>query len=72
MICPRCDGQGYIYKSFLPDIGMVIIACDECDACWEEGEEISMKKFDDLTTFLERKGLVYGVTKIVREYDWDI
>lgn len=71
MICPRCDGQGRVYKTYLPDLGTYLFACDECDACWEDGEEISMKKFADLSTYLEGKGLRYGVSEVGMDYDWD-
>lgn len=41
----------------------------ECPRC--DGQEISMKKFADLSTYLQAKGLVYGGSEVGMSYDWD-
>ena len=72
MKCPRCDGQGLIYKARVPDMGMELYICDECEACWVHLEEISIKNFEDLLTFLEKNGLTYKDSRIEDlGYDWD-
>ncbi|MEW8955175.1 hypothetical protein [Clostridium sp.] len=64
MICPRCDGQGNIYKAKVKDISMILYICDECEACWKEGLNIELSTFKDLSTFLEGKGTSYNETEI--------
>lgn len=56
--CPRCDGQGYIYKGKVKK-EIILYICDECDACWESKEKISYDSFNDLFSYLEEKGMVY-------------
>lgn len=61
--CPRCNGQGYIYKGKIEqDITLYI--CDECDACWEINSEITYSNFQDLTTYLMERGIIYDQEKI--------
>jgi hypothetical protein len=72
MICPRCDGQGNIYKANVVNLGLIIFICDECEACWEDEKSISTKNFTDLSTYLESKGTTYRVSEIVDlGYDFD-
>lgn len=64
MICPRCDGQGLIYKGHLIDLDTYLYICDECEACWLPEEKIELTKFKDLTTFLEANGLTYEKSEL--------
>lgn len=64
MICPRCDGQGEIYKARVKNLGITLFICDECEACWEEGTNIEISTFQDLSTFLEQKGTSYNEADI--------
>jgi hypothetical protein len=64
MICPRCDGQGLIYKAIVIELGIIIKICDECEACWDENQPVILKNFKDLTEFLEEKGLTYDNSTI--------
>ena len=59
MICPRCDEQGEIYKVKIKEIDNIIYICDECEACWENKENIKKETFQDLSTYLESKGTSY-------------
>ena len=36
--CPRCEGQGMICEARVKEYSFFI--CDECDACWENAEDI--------------------------------
>lgn len=64
MICPRCDGQGEIYKAKVKNIDIILYICDECEACWEEGSKIGMSTFQDLSTYLEKNGTSYNEADI--------
>lgn len=59
MICPRCDEQGLIYEGKVVNLGIRLYICDECEACWNKEQIISIKTFKDLTIFLEEHGLTY-------------
>lgn len=71
MNCPRCDGQGDIYKAKIKNLGTTLYICDECEACWEEGVPIELSTFQDLSTFLEQKGVAY-IELLLEEqnYQW--
>ncbi len=64
MICPRCDGQGSIYKAKIIDLGIKLSICDECEACWTEDQKINLENFQDLSTLLNAHGLTYENAKI--------
>jgi hypothetical protein len=66
ILCPRCDGQGEIYKAKLAGTGIELEICEECEACWSKNQRISTKTFKNLSTFLEEHGLQYSKTKIER------
>lgn len=61
--CPRCNGQGYIYKGLIRN-ELTLYICDECDACWEKGEEIINDNFKDLTTYLATIAINYNQEEI--------
>ena len=55
--CPRCQGNGIIYKARIIKTQEIIYLCDECDAVWDsplEFHKISLIFSDDL---LRSKGL---------------
>lgn len=64
MVCPRCDEQGLIYKAKILNLGIELLLCDECEACWLETEIIDIKNFKDLALFLEEHHLTYENTDI--------
>jgi hypothetical protein len=64
MSCPVCEGQGNIYNAMIVDLGITIKICDECEACWNENQTISIKNFKGLTPFLKEQGLTYRDAKI--------
>ena len=59
MPCPRCEGQGNIYKARVLDLGIEIKICDECEACWTKDQAVRCDNFKGLTPFLEENGLTY-------------
>lgn len=59
MVCPRCDGQGNIYRAKVVDLDIIIKICDECEACWQEDQSITLQSFKGLTTFLKENDLTY-------------
>ncbi|CAM3904848.1 3'-5' exonuclease [Mesobacillus zeae] len=70
VVCPRCDGNGLVYKSRVVDLDLIIYICDECEASWQN-EEIILNEFQDLSAFLQDKGLVYEDVRFVDlGYDW--
>jgi len=62
--CPICEGQGNIYKTKILDLDIIIKICDECEACWNENQPISVKNFKGLTSFLKEQGLTYESAQI--------
>lgn len=71
VVCPRCDGNGLIYKLEYQNLTLYI--CDECEATWENFNVISVESFADLQTFLELKGLKYlDIIEVEEDYYWYI
>lgn len=64
MICPRCDGQGVIYKAILINKQVLLFICDECEATWLDKDRIELANFIDFSTFLEINGLKYEESEI--------
>ncbi|MBX9831394.1 hypothetical protein K2X40_05525 [Candidatus Babeliales bacterium] len=64
MACPRCNDQGLIYKARIVNLGIELMICDECEACWLPTQEITRDNFEDLSTFLEKHGTNYNEAKI--------
>ena len=54
LICPRCDGNGWIQRVKIVDLGIEINICDECEASWNEGEAITLANFKYLNQHLEK------------------
>jgi transposase-like protein len=36
IVCPRCDGNGLVYKAKVSDLNKILYICDECEASWQE------------------------------------
>lgn len=71
VVCPRCDGNGLIYKVMAIDINEILFTCDECEACWPLDVEISLITFEDLSTYLDKKGTNYRTCNLINlGYDW--
>ncbi|MGG0940321.1 3'-5' exonuclease [Brevibacillus centrosporus] len=72
VVCPRCDGNGLLYKAKVTDLGnQMIYICDECEASWQDNIPIRRDTFEDLSTYLEKKGCNYRDAEIVNlGYDW--
>jgi hypothetical protein len=49
MICSRYDGQVHVYKALVVELGMIIKICDECEACWNENQPVTLEGFGGLT-----------------------
>ncbi|NBI30726.1 3'-5' exonuclease [Chengkuizengella marina] len=59
VVCPRCNGNGLIYKAFIEKLKINLFICDECEATWLNESNINNKNFIDLSTFLDSKGSTY-------------
>jgi transposase-like protein len=71
VVCPRCDGNGLVYKAKVSDMNKILFKCDECEASWQETTQISKDTFEDLSTFLEKNGCTYRDAEIIDlGYDW--
>ncbi|PFV83110.1 MULTISPECIES: 3'-5' exonuclease [Bacillus] len=71
VICPRCDGNGLIYKAEIKKLNQIVYVCDECDATWLTNNEIYLNNFIDFETFLEENSCSYNDANIIRlGYDW--
>jgi hypothetical protein len=71
VVCPRCDGNGLVYRAEVKNMKIVLYICDECEATWNKTEDIGVQNFVDLSTFLERHGFTYRESEIINlGYDW--
>lgn len=70
VVCPRCDGNGFIYRARIIDLNKFVYVCDECDALWQEEKEIGLKDFIDYSTFLMNHGIRTKANIVEVEYDW--
>ncbi len=72
VVCPRCDGNGFLYISTLQPINKSLIVCDECEATWpSDTTSITNTNFEDFTTYITRLGYTYNeiiITEI--NYNW--
>jgi len=60
VVCPRCDGNGFLYMTTLQPINKSIIICDECEAMWSPDiTSISNTNFKDFTIYIKRFGYTY-------------
>lgn len=65
VVCPRCDGNGLIYKAEIKNLNQIVFVCDECDAIWLQKTNISSDNFLDFETFLEENGCSYITANII-------
>jgi hypothetical protein len=66
LLCPLCDWQGEIYKEKVVNLNLDLKICDECEACWTLNQIISSRTADNLSAFLEARGLQYRDAEIER------
>ncbi len=57
MLCPRCDGQGTVHEVRIRLNGEIARLCDECEALWREGTEVSASSVVDFSTYVRPLGL---------------
>jgi len=57
MLCPRCDQQGEVELMVIKKTGERVYLCDECDALWKEGDEVTKSNFIDFSTYVAQFGL---------------
>lgn len=67
-VCPRCDGNGLIYKAYIKDLNIYLYVCDECEASWQNSE-IDFATFVGLLTFLKKRGSSYD-EMVDLGYEW--
>lgn len=71
VVCPRCDGNGLLYKAKIVELELFVYICDECEALWKDVDAIKTYKFIDFSTFLEKNGLHYDTAEVLDlGYDW--
>jgi hypothetical protein len=71
-VCPRCDGNGFLYTSILQPLNTPLIICDECEAIWlRNTKSITNKNFEDFTTYVQLFGYTYdGISLTNINYNW--
>ena len=70
IVCPRCDGNGTLYRMKIDGIENSIIVCDECEATWDSWNKI-WEPHMDLIVYLEKKGISYSKTIFSKpDYTW--
>ncbi|HEV2916295.1 MAG TPA: hypothetical protein VGW78_00955 [Candidatus Babeliales bacterium] len=70
VICPRCDGNGIIYRATLLPSSEKIFICDECEAIWLN-TDINKSNFKDFTTHIRSLGYSYNQVELSNiNYDW--
>lgn len=76
VVCPRCDGNGFLYQTTLEPINKTVIMCDECEATWPlpiNPDTINKSNFQDFTTYIEHLGYTYETIELTNiRYDWFI
>jgi hypothetical protein len=70
VVCPRCDGNGLVYKATLLPINTIVFMCDECEAIWFDSF-ISKSNFQDFTSYISSLGYTYDQIDITNvNYNW--
>lgn len=49
--CPRCEGQGWLFPWEIAAGKTTVLSCDECEATWLAGEEVSKHNFKYLSEY---------------------
>lgn len=70
VVCPRCDGNGFVYRGRIAELGKIVYICDECDALWQEERAIGEKDHVDFSTFLSNHGIKTNLNVVDVEYNW--
>lgn len=68
LVCPRCDGNGLIYRTKITEMKKTLFICDECEATWDDWHKIG-SSFKDLTTYIQELGYDYN-SIIISELDY--
>jgi predicted RNA-binding Zn-ribbon protein involved in translation (DUF1610 family) len=71
--CPRCNdgGGGLIYKAELSPIQKTVYICDECDALWEDPDQISRGFVISLGAYAKKYGYTYDTIDVKKmNYYW--
>lgn len=72
MVCPRCNGQGNIYRGLIQALSLTVYVCDECEATWLNGEKITIDNFRNLGEIYDEYSLVQRENRITNDtYDWE-
>ncbi len=53
--CPRCN-QGWVFNFRHRQSGERVCVCVECEALWNETQDITAEAFSDLRTYFDAKG----------------
>ena len=72
VVCPRCNGNGFLYKTIIEPIHESIIMCDECEAMWPSNiKSINNANFRDFSTYIQDLGYTYDEIELTAiNYDW--
>lgn len=57
IVCPRCDGQGSVLQVEVIKTHQSWFVCNECEATWNNLQDINWSSWDDFGTRLEILGL---------------
>ncbi len=70
IVCPRCDGNGNLYRMKADGIDNSLIVCDECEATWDSWNKI-WEPHVDFNEYLGDKGISYTTTSYSEpDYMW--
>ena len=70
IVCPRCDGNGLLYRMKVYGLENDLIVCDECEATWDRWEKI-WEPYIDLSVCLDGKGISFKSTSHLEpDYMW--
>ena len=66
VVCPRCNdgGGGLVYKAILSPIHKTVYICDECDALWEQSDQIMQGFVISLGAYAKTYGYTYDTIDI--------
>ncbi len=65
--CPRCK-QGWVIRTQIIATNETLSVCEECEASWEDGKEVTFETFLDMSTVLKSKKLS-GTWSDLRVYE---